>query len=186
MNNYVLYPLLFSVSLLSACGDDGFTSTPVTVTAQSGGKVALTGTWKSACYSNGTNDVIDIRSYTVNGRLTGSTENYISNNSTCTDLSSTETYATDVRITVGDDKTAKGWLDGSGVADSTPSGLSATPTVSKYLYTNDSSSIIKSIDLIDDSTSSWIMYVADTTNSGDVDTEGYHDYLSTKYYLTKQ
>lgn len=177
-----IYIAFLSFSLLAACGSDGFTATPVSVTAQSGGKVELTGTWKSACYPEGSDYLIDVRVYTSNGRLTISTDNY-GTDSACATLVSTVTHATEARVSVGSDVTASGWRDGAGNADSAPGSLSTTPTVTQFTLTLDDSSTMKSINLIDDSTSSWVLYRADTN---EVDTDDYYNYLSTATPLNKQ
>ena len=187
----VFYALLLS-TLLASCGDDGYDSPPVSVTAQSGSTVELTGIWKSSCYTDGT-DVIDVRIYSSNGRLTAYTETYSTSGGNCATWDSRTTYASDVRVTVGADKVIAGWSDGAGSeSDTAPDDQTGTstqlpdqPTVSKYSMTIDDGTTIKSIDLIDDSVSgSWAMYVADTNANDDAD--GYDDYLSTVHPLFLQ
>jgi hypothetical protein len=177
------------VSLVAACGSEGFTATPVTVTAQSGNKVELTGSWRSGCYSNGTDYIIDVRVYANNGRLSDTTEKYLSTDSSCATLVLTVANATAAYVSVADDKTALGWRDGTGNADTAPSDksgsvLPTTPTVTTYSLPMDDSTSSKSISLIDDSVANdWVMYMADTA---DVDADGYHSYLATAHPLFQQ
>lgn len=191
MKKYNSYFVFLVTGLLTACGADseGYRSTPVKVMASSGNTVELTGTWKSACHSNGSNDIIDVRIYFSNGSVTGSTEKYSSNDNSCTSLVSNDAYATSSKVTVSTNKAATGWRNGSGGAASAPNSqagpaLSSTPTVTTYSLVQDNSTTIKSIDLVDDSTGSWVLYRADTVAG--VDGSGYYNYLATVYPLTKQ
>ena len=183
MNKWVGLVLL--IGLLSACGTDGYTASPVSVRAESGSTVELTGTWESNCYSDSGTDYIQVLVYTGNGRVSIYTEVYSSSDTTCATLDSTTYTATSANVNVEDTKTASGWADGSGTLTSAPGSLSDTPTVSKYTTRLDSGSNMKSIDLIDDATSNWVMYTADPLAAEDV-ADGYDDYLSTANPLYKQ
>ena len=182
MNVFKAFYVMSLATLLASCGDDGFSSTPVSVIAQSGDTVELTGTWKSDCYTD-TADRVDVRTYSSDGRLTAYTLNYSTTDASCSADQTTSTIATSVRVFVGTNKTASGWSDGAGgMASSAPddqtgSPLPDPPIVSRYSMDIDDSSTVKSIDLIDDSVAgSWVMYVADT--AADDDTDGYDDYIS--------
>ena len=189
MNTIKVCCLIFTGALLSACGSEGYTVTPVVVTAQSGSKVELTGSWRSACHSSSSDYIVNVRVYTVNGRVSESTEKYAAADSSCNTLISTDRSATDLHVTVGADKTVLGWRDGAGSPASAPtdqsgSVLSGTPMVTKYSWLLTSGAISRSISLIDDSvTDNWVMYVADST---ELDADGYPDYLATANPLFKQ
>lgn len=189
MNWFKLFSISVVMTILAACSSDDAATTggAVIVTAESGAKIELTGTWKSACYTSGGNDVKDVHTYSSSGAFSNGVEIYASADASCTGTVTTNSNL-DTQLAAGADKTMLGWVDGTGTGTTAPNSaagpaLSSTPVVSKLLHNWEVD--LKGALLLDDSVAGSLVYYRSKESAG-LDADGYPDYITTADPMYKQ